>query len=112
MGANESQEDDGFDENGDIEITVESGMEGGNPQNGGRKWHGTKVSTIILKKDATVASFLRNVQGLPWGAYQPRITVYSIYMGEFRPKETDLHRTVYEMGLRSGTLKLHNGLAD
>lgn len=112
MGANESHEEGQPQEsNGDIKIVVESGLHGGNPKYG-RKWHGTVVATLFVKPDITVASFFDTVMAIPLPKNHWPVTLSSLYMGNFRPSNDDLQRTVGEMGLVSGTLQLYNGAAD
>ena len=107
MGTNESY-NKGPD---DIKITVESGFSGGNPRYG-NTWHGSIIATIYVKRDATVASFLGTLRNIPLSRGHPRVTLELIHMGQFKPTENDLFRTVSEMGLESGILRLYNGMED
>lgn len=111
MGVNQSVYEEGGPE--DIKIVVESGLTGGNPTiKGGRRWHGTVVATIFVKRDSTVAAFLGTIKNISLGRGHPQITLQSIHMGNFKPEATDLFRTVSDMGLESGTLRLYNGMDD
>ncbi len=110
MGANESYEEGETD---DIKIVVESGLTGGNPTiKGGRRWHGTVIATIYVNRDSSVASFLGTLQRLPLDKYHPKITLQDIHMDNFKPEAKDILRTVSDMGLQPGTLRLYNGLDD
>lgn len=111
MGSNESHtegEPEPIDPNANIKINVESGFTGGNP----RQWHGTLIATIFVRPDSTVASLLSTVQSLPLDRGHWPVTLSSLGTGKFRPTDSDLQRTVREMDLVSGTLRIHNGKTD
>ena len=111
MGLNESHieaEPEPIDPDANIKINVESGFTGGNP----RQWHGTLIATIFVRPESTVASLLSTVQSLPFDRGQWPVTLSSLHIEKFRPTEFDLRRSVMEMGLVSGTLRIHNGKTD
>lgn len=92
-----------------IVIEVESGLYAGYP----RRWMGTVIATIHVRPSSTVASFLNTIQSIPQSrrGYLP-VTLHTIHTQDFEPTKQDLQRTVKEMGLRSGKLRLFNGKTD
>lgn len=98
-------------EDADIEIIVESGYMGGNWKVG-REWHGKVVTTIRVKPETSVASFLETIKAIPLKKGHLPVFLESLYMGTFRPSEEDINRSVSEMGLKSGTLRLFDGRED
>lgn len=111
MGSNESHidgEPEPIDPAASIKINVESGFTGGNP----RQWHGSLIATIFVRPESTVASLLSTVQSLPFDRGQWPVTLSSLHMEKFRPTESDIYRSLREMGLLSGTIRIHNGKTD
>lgn len=109
MGSNESHnEGEPIDPAANIKIDVESGLTGGHP----RQWHGSLIATIFVRPESTVSSLLSTIRSLPLDRGHWPVTLSSLHMGKFRPTESDLQRTVREMGLVSGTMRIYNGNTD
>ncbi len=113
MGTQESFESNvnEYAESDDIIIVIESGFTARGPNNT-HKWYGRKMGTLTLKRNATVSSYLFKIQSLPLQEYGRPINLRTIHMGAFKPKESDLGRTLGEMGLHSGILRLEDGRKD
>lgn len=91
-----------------IQIKIEIGLTGGYP----RRWYGHVVDIIYPGAEVTVATFLNSIRTIGALHRVPSLSLEAIHMGDFKPTENDLNRTVQAMGLKSGTLRIYNGMDD
>jgi hypothetical protein len=92
----------------EIVIRIESGTTVGYP----RRWSGELKKILHVNRQMTVEALLEELKlaTKPFAFYE--LTLESIWMDGFQPKQEDLQRTVEEMGLRSGVLHVWDGKSD